>query len=91
MTVRSAKATVAVFAALVVGLLTGCSGSGLTADSSCQDFMNASPQDQDQAVSQLAGQLHAPDTVTPLGRPNIAYLCTNEPNNTLGWAISHTA
>jgi hypothetical protein len=90
MKVRRTKAAVAVSAALAVGLLTGCGGGGLSANSSCQDFMNASPQDQDQAVSQLASQLHAPDAVTPLGRPNIDYLCTNEPNDTLGWAISHT-
>ena len=90
MRARTAKATIMASAALAAALIAGCGGSGLGTNSSCQDFLNASPQDQDQAVSQLAVQLHAPDAVTPLGRPNIDYLCTNEPNNTLGWAISHT-
>lgn len=77
--------------ALSAPLVSGCGSSGLSANSSCQDFLNAGPQDQDAAVSRLAGDLHAPDAVTPLGRPNVNYLCANEPNMTLGEAISKTA
>ena len=70
--------------------LAGCGQASLSASSSCQDFLSASPTDQDAAVSKLAGELHAPDAVTPLGRPNVNYLCANEPNMTLGDAISKT-
>lgn len=70
-------------------LLAGC-GSGLTAKSSCSDFNNASSQDQDAAVSKIAGQLHAGNAVTPLGRPNVSYICANSPTTTLGDAIRHT-
>jgi hypothetical protein len=69
--------------------LSGCSGS-LTANSSCQDFLNASQSDQVQAIDQLAAQEDAPDATTPLGMPNVSYLCTEVPSNTLGWAIRET-
>jgi hypothetical protein len=68
----------------------GCGGSSLAASSSCHDFLNASQQEQDEAVSRLAGALHAPNADTPLGRPNINYLCAGNPQMTLGEAVSHT-
>lgn len=76
--------------ALATPFVAGCGGSGLTANSSCRDFMNAAPQDQDAAVSSLAGQLHAPSADTPLGRPNVNYLCSDNPTMSLGDAVSHS-
>jgi hypothetical protein len=70
-------------------LLAGC-GNHLTASSSCKDFNNASPQDQEAAVNKIAGQLQAGNAVTPLGRPNVSYLCANSPTMTLGEAIRRT-
>lgn len=70
-------------------LLTGC-GKHLTANSSCRDFLNASASEQDAAVNRIAADLHAGNAVTPLGRPNINYLCANAPGMTLGTAIQHT-
>lgn len=70
--------------------LTSCGGAGLSADSSCKDFLNASVEDQDQAVSSIAGDLEAANAVTPLGRPNVNYLCANDPDKTLGEAIEAT-
>lgn len=78
----------AVLSALTVGLA-GCSGS-LTAKSSCNDFLNASQSDQIQAIDKIAAQEDAPDATTPLGMPNISYLCTGDPNQTLGWAIEQS-
>jgi hypothetical protein len=71
-------------------LLAGCGSQGLGASTSCRDFMNASPQAQDEAVSKVASQLDAPNAVTPLGRPNVDYLCASEPAWTLGEAVRHT-
>lgn len=66
-----------------VVLLIGCGGS-LGANSSCRDYMDASRSAQNDAVSKLAGELNAPSAVTPLGRPNIDYLCAGHPEWTLG-------
>jgi hypothetical protein len=79
---------VAMLGALTVGLA-GCSHS-LTAQSSCKDFLNASQSDQIQAIDKIAAQEDAPDATTPLGMPNISYLCTGSPNQTLGWAIEQS-
>jgi hypothetical protein len=76
-------------AGFCVVLLAGC-GNHLTASSSCKDFNNASPQDQEAAVNKIAGQLHAGNAVTPLGRPNVSYICANSPSTTLGDAIRRT-
>lgn len=74
---------------LTMSTLTAC-GSQLTQDSSCKDYLNASAVDQDEAVSRIAGELNAPNSVTPLGRPNIDYQCANDPDMTLGEAIENT-
>lgn len=73
-----------------VWMVGGCGGPSLTAASSCRDFMNASAQDQDEAVNRIATDEHAPNATSPLGRPNIAYLCAGDPSMTLGSAISHS-
>lgn len=69
--------------------LAGC-GSSLSKDSSCKDFLNASATDQDAAVKSIASDMHAANAVTPLGRPNIDYLCAGSPDKTLGEAIQQT-
>jgi hypothetical protein len=68
----------------------GCSHGGLTANSSCQDFLNASPSDQVQAIDSIASQEDAPDATTPLGMPNVSYMCAQAPSETLGWAVRET-
>jgi len=86
---RLLAAVVAVLAC--VGLLAGCGKkAGLTSSSSCKDFLNASPTDQVSAIDKIAAQEHAPNSTTPLGQPNIGYLCAGDPNMTLGEAIRRT-
>ena len=85
---KSARRAFALCLTIAAPVLAACGGSGLSANSSCREFLNASPQDQDAAVSRLAGQLHAPEADTPLGRPNINAICSVEPNMTLGQAVS---
>jgi hypothetical protein len=80
-----------VIAALVAAAvpMAGC-GKSLDANTSCASFLKASPKDQDAAVSKVAAQLHAGESLTPLGRPNISYICANEPDKTLGDAVRIT-
>lgn len=69
--------------------LVGC-GQTLTAESPCSDYSTFNRDDQNAAVSKIAAELRAPNAVTPLGRPNIDYLCTNNQSMTLGEAIAKT-
>ncbi len=62
--------------------LSAC-GSGLTASSSCKDFMEASPEDQSSAISKLSSQFDTPEVATPLGSPNVAYTCSSNPDMSL--------
>ena len=61
-----------------------CSGSSLSASSTCRQFISASPQAQQTIVDQLAQQYNKPDFATPLGSPEVPYYCTSNPNVTLG-------
>jgi hypothetical protein len=70
-------------------VLSAC-GNSLDASTTCRDFLQAPPQDQDAAVSKVASDLHAGNALTPLGRPNIDYLCANSPTMTLGAAVKST-
>lgn len=84
-------ATACAAAASLALASTGCAiGNQLDADSSCKDFLNASAQDQDEAVNKVAADMHAGNAVTPLGRPNISYICANNPDTTLGEAVKAT-
>jgi hypothetical protein len=83
-----------VLAILVVGtgaLLSACGGGALSATSTCQDFMQASPTEQQQVISQLAEQYHKPSYATPLGEPEVPYYCADNPNVTLGDFFSHAS
>ncbi len=82
--------TVGIFGAVVLwGLLvSGCAGSSLSASSTCSEFMQASPQDQQQVVSELATQYQKPDFATPLGEPEVPYYCAANPTVTLGQFFS---
>ncbi len=74
---------------LVAGVLAGlalsaCGGSGLSASSTCQDFMNASQSDQQAIIDKLATQYNKPDYASPLGSPEVPYYCAANPSVTLG-------
>jgi hypothetical protein len=86
------QAVRALFVALSIapGLLTSGCGKQLTATSTCSDLLAMSPQDQDAAIRKIAAQYHAGNALTPLGRPNIEYLCGKHPKMTLGTAIRDT-
>jgi hypothetical protein len=75
-------------ASVLAVCLSGCMGQGLSADSSCSDYLNASPQDQQQAVDKLVSKLHAdPALTTPLGFPEVAYQCSGDADQKLGDVI----
>lgn len=89
---RAVVLTRGAFVALVAALavMSGGCGSQLSADSTCKDFLHASQPEQDDAVSKVASDMHAANAVTPLGRPNINYICANHPDSTLGDAVRAT-
>lgn len=70
---------------LIVGatiVLVACA-SGLSASSSCKDFMEASPEEQSGAISKLSAQFNTPEVATPLGSPSVAYTCSSNPEMSL--------
>jgi hypothetical protein len=75
--------TVGLVMVICATALAGC-GSSLSASSTCQDFLNASPSAQQQVVDQLAAQYRKPDYATPLGEPEVPYFCASNPSVTLG-------
>lgn len=70
-------------------LISGCNGSGLSASSTCSQFMDASQQAQESIISQLATKYDKPDYATPLGEPEVPYYCASNPNVTLGQFFSN--
>jgi len=70
--------------AFTVATLSSCGSGGLSASSSCQDFMHASSEEQHEIVDRLASQFNKPDYTTPLGEPEVPYYCTANPSTTLG-------
>ena len=72
---------------LGVFALGGCGGQELTADTSCADFMAADQNERYEAVTQLSSELDAPSAATPLGRPNVDFICAGNPDTTLGEAV----
>lgn len=74
-------------AAIACSTLAGCAGKSVTKDTLCSDFMKLSQTQRDDAVVRIASELGNPDVVTPLGRPNVEYVCAQAPNMTLGQVI----
>ena len=64
--------------------LSACAGSGLSASSTCQSFMKASPTEQHEVTDQLASQYKKGEYATPLGEPEVSYYCSANPSVTLG-------
>jgi len=65
-------------------VLHGLANGGLSANSTCQDFLNAPQAAQQAIIENLAAQYHKPDYVTPLGEPDVSYFCAGNPSVTLG-------
>ena len=57
---------------------------GLSANTTCQEFLNSSPAAQQTIIENLAARYHKPDYVTPLGEPEVSYYCASNPSVTLG-------
>jgi hypothetical protein len=70
--------------------LFGCGGGGLSASSSCEEFLAASPEDQQQTISKLSSEFDTPELTTPLGEPNVAYVCASSPDMTLEEVFQRT-
>lgn len=83
--------TIAATTASAMLMLAGCSATdSMNADTACRDFLQATVQDQNAALAQVADELGARDALTPLGRPNIDYLCSRDQDRTLGEVVEMT-
>jgi hypothetical protein len=85
MRIPVAHTTVAVAGAICCLSLSACAGSGLSASSTCQDFMKASAIEQHEVSDQLASHYDKPAYATPLGEPEVPYYCSSNPSATLGY------
>ena len=82
-TSRKIGAFAAPLAALSL-LGTGCAGSGLSASSTCKEFMAASASEQHEVIDQLASHYDKAVYATPLGEPEVPFYCSSSPSVTLG-------
>jgi hypothetical protein len=84
MTFRCVHMSIAVAGVISCLALTACGSSSLSASSSCQEFMKASPSEQHEVVDQLASQYRKAVYATPLGEPEVPFYCSSDPSVTLG-------
>ena len=78
------SALVAAIAATTAGCAIGACGiGGLSATSTCRDFMNASAAEQHEVIDTLASRYRKPDYTTPIGEPEVPYYCSANPSITL--------
>jgi hypothetical protein len=66
-------------------VLAGC--GGLSASSTCTDYLNAASTDQSAVLSSLAVQYHQPELATILGTEEVSYTCAEYPS----WTLGHVA
>ncbi len=76
-------------ALVVLSVVSGC-GQEMSASTTCKDFLAAPQGERDEAVIRIATELNAPNSTSPLGRPNIEYTCIQSPRATLGEVIEAT-
>lgn len=72
---------------LIKGLAAAAGGSGLSASSTCTQFLNADEQTQQQALVNIALSKGIGGFGSPLALPEIQYECSSLPTMTLGALI----
>lgn len=79
---------------LLIGLAaTGCGideSEEMNADTECREFLQAPRDEQDAAIARVSDDIDARNALTPLGRPNIDYLCSQDQDKTLGKVVEQT-
>jgi hypothetical protein len=60
------------------------SGNGLTAESSCEEFLRAPKEEQSGAIEEIGLAKGVADLDSPMARPAIAEICTAQPAARLG-------
>lgn len=64
---------------------------GLTAESTCEEFLRSEPAARDAAVNAVALDVGNPNAGNPMLRLNIEYLCGQAPQATLGDMLSRAS
>ncbi len=86
------RLAVLVFTLALPAVVAGCGSSSLSGSSSCNDFLDAPPDQQEQVLNQLAAQYHVPDYAgAVMGMEEIGYECAGDPNATLDQRFQHDA
>jgi hypothetical protein len=75
---------------LLIALLPACQSDQMDAATPCRDFLQATRDDQDAAIARVADEFGTGNALTPLGRPNIDYVCSMDQDRTLGQAVQMT-
>jgi len=85
------KALIAATVAVGLVAVAGCSATdSMDANTACRDFLQAPLEDQNAAIAQVSDDLGTRNALTPLGRPNIDYLCSRDQDRTLGEVVERT-
>jgi len=71
-------------------LAAACGVNEMGAETSCRDFLQAPADEQNAAIARVADEQGTNNALTPLGRPNIDYLCSGDQDRTLGDAVRLT-
>jgi hypothetical protein len=77
---------VCVVAVLSLLAVAACGGDELSANSSCEDYVNAAREDQTAAVQQVAQDQQA--VYSPLVQANVDAKCSVAPDRSISWAIT---
>lgn len=67
---------------------TGCSGGGITATTSCADYLRADSQTRDQAVKTIGLDVGARGAGNPMAVLNVDYECGQSPSAAVGKVIA---
>lgn len=74
-------------------VMAGCSdveGEQIGSETSCREFLQEPRDVQNAAIARVSDELGAGGALTPLGRPNIDFLCANDQDRTLGDVVEST-
>ncbi len=77
---------------LVAGLgITACSGGGITASTTCAQYLQQPQTDRYDAAVRLSAELHSTDPGNPMWGMSLDSACGASLNMTLGQYFSHSA
>jgi hypothetical protein len=71
--------------------ITACTGGGITASTTCAQYLQQSQTDRYDDAVRLSAELHATDPGNPMWSMSLDSACGADPNMTLGQYFTHSA